>query len=397
MTSGARQRFCHRSWRFPRACSRPRARAAGGRAVRPCALARRTFTDIAQRAGLRDPVVYGGIDRKRFIIETNGSGVALVDYDNDGWLDALTLSGTRLQEGTREEVAYASGTAPTNRLYRNKRNGTFEDVTEAAGLRRTGWASSVCAGDYDNDGWTDLFLTSYGRNVLYRNRGTADSRTRLPGPGWPHRRVRWGSGCTFVDYDRDGRLDLFVANYLRFDLATAAEPGKGAQLPVEGDRGQLRSQGPSDRHQPAVSQSRRRNLRRRLGYLRHREGHRALSDDRRRGRSDRRRLVRHLRRVRLHGGDPLPQQSGRHVHRRGGGKRRRATAKTATPRRAWESRSATTTATACSICSRRTSPTTFHPSIAISGRDCSRTSPRPPDSAVENRYVEWGAGSAGSG
>ena len=184
------------------------------------------FRDVAARAGLRDPVVYGGIDRKRFIIETNGSGVALVDYDNDGWLDALTLSGTRLNEGTTEEVKYAAGTAPTNRLYRNMRNGTFADVTDAAGLRRTGWASSVCAGDYDNDGWTDLFLTSYGRNVLYRNRDgrfeDATARAGLATTG-----VRWGSGCTFVDYDRDGRVDLFVANYLRFDLATATEPGKG--------------------------------------------------------------------------------------------------------------------------------------------------------------------------
>ncbi len=185
-----------------------------------------TFADVAERAGLRDPVVYGGIDRKRFIIETNGSGVALVDYDNDGWLDALTLTGTRLSEGTREEVSYAPGSRPTNRLYRNMRNGTFVDVTDAAGLRRTGWASSVCAGDYDNDGWTDLFITYYGRNVLYKNRGGTfeDATDRA---GLATRAVRWGSGCTFVDYDRDGRLDLFVANYLRFDLAAAAEPGKG--------------------------------------------------------------------------------------------------------------------------------------------------------------------------
>ena len=186
-----------------------------------------TFTDSAARAGLRDPVIYGGIDRKRFIIETNGSGVALVDYDNDGWLDALTLSGTRLRDGTREEVAYAPGPAPTNRLYRNLRNGTFADVTDAAGLRRTGWASSVCAGDYDNDGWTDLFLTYYGRNVLYRNRGDGrfEDVTRRAGLAGPS--VRWGSGCSFVDYDRDGRTDLFVANYLRFDLVNATEPGKG--------------------------------------------------------------------------------------------------------------------------------------------------------------------------
>ncbi|MEO5897326.1 MAG: CRTAC1 family protein [Vicinamibacterales bacterium] len=186
-----------------------------------------TFTDVAERAGLRDPVIYGGIDRKRFIIETNGSGVALVDYDNDGWLDALTLSGTRLSDGTRQEVQYSPRAAPTNRLYRNMRDGTFRDVTDAAGLRRTGWASSVCAGDYDNDGSTDLFLTYYGRNVLYRNRGDGRFEEATARAGLGSSAVRWGSGCTFVDYDRDGRLDLFVANYLRFDLATATEPGKG--------------------------------------------------------------------------------------------------------------------------------------------------------------------------
>ena len=187
---------------------------------------RAAFTDVARQAGLVEPVVYGGIDRKRFIIETNGAGVALVDYDRDGWLDALVLSGTRLQDGTRSETAWPPGAAPTNRLYRNRHDGTFEDVTDAAGLRRTGWASSVCAGDFDNDGWTDLFITYYGRNVLYRNRGgrfeDVTAQAGLPTTG-----VRWGSGCTFVDYDRDGRLDLFVANYLRFDLATAPEPGAG--------------------------------------------------------------------------------------------------------------------------------------------------------------------------
>lgn len=185
-----------------------------------------TFTDIAERAGLRDTTVYGGLDKKRFIVETNGAGVALLDYDNDGWLDALVLSGTRLKDGAREAMEYVPGSAPTNRLYRNRRDGTFEDVTDAAGLRRTGWASSVCAGDFDNDGWTDLFLTYYGQNVLYRNMGHGrftdiTSRAGLSAP------PRWGSGCTFVDYDRDGKLDLFVANYLRFDLATATEPGAG--------------------------------------------------------------------------------------------------------------------------------------------------------------------------
>jgi hypothetical protein len=187
-----------------------------------------SFTDIGKEAGLTHPTIYGGVDRKRFIIETNGSGVALVDYDRDGWLDVLTLSGTTLQDGARREVTYSPRDAPTNRLYRNKRNGTFEDVTDLAGLRRTGWASAVCAGDYDNDGWTDLYITYYGRNVLYRNRGDGKFEDATSVAGLATDGVRWGSGCAFVDVDRDGLLDLFVANYLRFDLQTAREPGEGA-------------------------------------------------------------------------------------------------------------------------------------------------------------------------
>ena len=185
------------------------------------------LVDVADQAGLRHPSVYGGLEQKRFIIEANGAGVAFLDYDRDGWLDALVLSGTRLKEGAREEATWPRGQEPTNRLYRNRRDGTFEDVTERAGLRRTGWASSVCAGDYDDDGELDLFLTYYGRNVLYRNRGDGRFEDATAGAGLPAKGTRWGSGCTFVDYDRDGKLDLFVANYLSFDLATAAEPGKG--------------------------------------------------------------------------------------------------------------------------------------------------------------------------
>jgi hypothetical protein len=185
-----------------------------------------SFVDVAERAGLVHPSIYGGLDRKRFIIETNGAGVALVDYDNDGRLDALVLSGTRLEEGRRADRRWPEGEAPTNHLYRNTGDGRFADVTEAAGLRRTGWASSVCAGDWDNDGWTDLFVTYYGQNVLYRNdRGRFEDVTA--GAGLAASGIRWGSGCTFLDYDRDGRLDLFVANYLSFDLATVPEPGQG--------------------------------------------------------------------------------------------------------------------------------------------------------------------------
>ena len=186
-----------------------------------------TLVDVADRAGLREVSVYGGVDRKRFIIETNGAGAAFLDYDNDGWVDALVLSGTRLQEGARADQIFPPGKAPLSRLYRNNHDGTFSDVTARSGLNATGWASGVCAGDYDNDGWLDLFITYYGQNVLYRNRGDGGFENVTARAGLPAGGKRWGSGCTFVDYDRDGRADLFVANYLHFDLAAAAEVGQG--------------------------------------------------------------------------------------------------------------------------------------------------------------------------
>jgi enediyne biosynthesis protein E4 len=179
-----------------------------------------SFVDVAASAGLTAPIVYGGIERKRYIVETNGCGVAFIDYDNDGWMDILLLNGTRLE-------GFGKGQEPTTMLYRNSRDGKFVDVTARSGLARTGWASSVAVGDYDNDGFDDLFITYWGQNALYRNKGngtfadlTAEARLATKG-------TRWGSGSTFIDYDRDGYLDLFVANYLKFDLATAAEPGKG--------------------------------------------------------------------------------------------------------------------------------------------------------------------------
>ena len=186
-----------------------------------------TFEDVGLRAGLRSPAIYGGLDRKRFIIETNGAGVAFLDYDNDGWIDALVLSGTRLKPDARENETYPSGDAPVSRLYHNNHDGTFTDVTARAGLRGVGWASSVCVGDYDNDGRLDLFITYYGHNILYHNRGDGRFEDVTKRAGLPTDGTRWGSGCTFVDYDRDGRVDLFVANYLRFDLQSAAEVGTG--------------------------------------------------------------------------------------------------------------------------------------------------------------------------
>src|SRR4051794_40694319 len=169
-----------------------------------------SFVEVAARAGLTEPFVYGGIDRKRYIIETNGCGVAFLDYDNDGWMDILLLNGTRLG-------GFAKGKAPTIKLYHNNRNGTFSDVTSGSGLARTGWASAVTVGDYDNDGNDDLFITYWGQNVLYHNDGRGKFSDVTAKAGLATKGTRWGSGCAFVDYDRDGRLDLFVANYLIFD------------------------------------------------------------------------------------------------------------------------------------------------------------------------------------
>ncbi|CAN5721242.1 MAG: CRTAC1 family protein [Pyrinomonadaceae bacterium] len=186
-----------------------------------------TFIDVAGRAGLSDPIIYGGIEQKKYIIETNGSGVAFLDYDNDGWVDLLILNGTRLE-------GFPKGKEPTIKLYRNQRNGSFSDLAAKAGLGHAGWASAICAGDYDNDGFEDLYLTYWGQNVLYRNNGNRTFTDMTQKALLSTKGTRWGSGCTFVDYDRDGKLDLFVANYLKFDLETAPEPGKGANCTWKG-------------------------------------------------------------------------------------------------------------------------------------------------------------------
>lgn len=186
-----------------------------------------TFVDVAGPAGLSEPIIYGGLEQKKYIIETNGSGVAFLDYDNDGWVDILLLNGTRLE-------GFPKGKEPTTKLYRNQRNGRFLDITAKAGLRHAGWASSICAGDYDNDGYEDLYLTYWGQNALYRNNGNGTFTDMTQKASLGTKGTRWGSGCTFVDYDRDGKLDLFVANYLKFDLETAPEPGKGANCTWKG-------------------------------------------------------------------------------------------------------------------------------------------------------------------
>jgi len=178
------------------------------------------FEDIAEAAGLRLPVIYGEIESKKYILEANGCGCAFIDYDNDGWMDIFLLSGTRLDGNPR---------GATNRLYKNNRDGTFTDVTDKAGLRAAGWANGVCIADYNNDGFDDIFCTYFGQNRLYRNNGdgTFTEVTKQAGllqEGPP----RWNTGCAFLDYDRDGHLDLFVSNYISLDLQHTPVPGQNS-------------------------------------------------------------------------------------------------------------------------------------------------------------------------
>jgi enediyne biosynthesis protein E4 len=179
------------------------------------------FRDVGPEAGLVHPVISGTDDRKRYILEATGNGVAIFDFDGDGRMDVFLPSATTL-DGTGE------GAAATNRLYRNLGGLRFEDVTDKAGLRRTGWGQGACVADYDRDGHRDLFVTYYGKSVLFRNQGDGTFRDVTTGAGLGTDAVRWDTGCSFVDYDLDGDADLAVVSYLEFDRARIPEPGSGA-------------------------------------------------------------------------------------------------------------------------------------------------------------------------
>jgi len=181
-----------------------------------------TFVDVAKEAGLTVENVWGGVKQKKYIVEAKGSGLAFFDYDQDGWIDIYLTNGDRLPG----EEPYPGGQPPTQRLYKNNRDGTFTDVTDKSGLARTGWGTGVCVGDYDNDGWDDLFCCYWGHNVLWHNNGDGTFTDVTKKAGLWEERVRWGSGCTWLDYDRDGSLDLFVCNYIELDLKKVPVPGQ---------------------------------------------------------------------------------------------------------------------------------------------------------------------------
>ena len=179
-----------------------------------------SFANIGAKAGLSSPTIYGAQGTNTYLIETTGTGIAAFDYDGDGWLDIFQVNGSAL-------AGFPRGQEPTNHLYRNRHDGTFEDVTARAGLVASGWGQGVCAGDYDNDGREDLFVTYWGRNKFYRNMGDGSFDDVTTAANLAQDRTRWSTSCAFLDYDRDGRLDLLVANYIDLDLATTPLPSSG--------------------------------------------------------------------------------------------------------------------------------------------------------------------------
>jgi hypothetical protein len=179
-----------------------------------------SFRNVAREAGLNAVTTFGGMDKNKYLLETTGSGAAFLDYDGDGWLDVFLVNGTTLE-------GFPKGQEPRSHLYHNRGDGTFEDKTPPAIHEQTGWGQGVCVGDYDNDGRPDLYVTYYGQNRLFHNEGDGRFEDVTERAGLLGKRTRWGTGCAFLDYDRDGRLDLFAANYIDLDLATAPVPESG--------------------------------------------------------------------------------------------------------------------------------------------------------------------------
>ncbi len=181
-----------------------------------------SFTNVAAHAGLTVRDVSGDDAHKKYLPELNGSGIAFIDYNNDGLPDIFVINGTRAALSN-------SDSAPISHLYRNNGDGTFTDVTSIAGVGSSGWGQGACVGDYDNDGWDDLFVTYYGHNRLFHNNGDGTFTDVADKAGLTGTDGRWNTGCAFLDYNRDGRLDLFIASYVDLGphFADAPPPGSG--------------------------------------------------------------------------------------------------------------------------------------------------------------------------
>jgi hypothetical protein len=177
------------------------------------------FIDATKQAGLDRFHHHSGTPAKATILETMGSGVALLDYDNDGWLDIFLLNGSTIAALQGKECP------PRAMLFHNNHDGTFTDVTDKAGVANERWGFGVAVGDYDNDGWPDIYVANYGKNRLYHNNrdGTFTDVAEKAGVALGG----WSTGPTWGDYDHDGRLDLFVPGYVKFDQDNPPIAGQG--------------------------------------------------------------------------------------------------------------------------------------------------------------------------
>jgi hypothetical protein len=183
------------------------------------------YEDVAAQAGVTGLNVSGAEHGKQYIVESTGTGVAIVDYDNDGLPDIFVVNAGRLP---------LDGPQPTHFLYHNLGGLKFEDVTEKAGITKTGWGQGVCVGDIDNHGYPDLLITQWGQNVLYRNQGDGTFRDETKARGLLSPKRRWSTGCAFIDFNRDGFLDLVVVHYVDFDMEHTPRPGDKTQCQWKG-------------------------------------------------------------------------------------------------------------------------------------------------------------------